>query len=315
MADNVELDPGTGGAVVATDDLGAGGHVQIVKLMDGTDNSSARIPGDATNGLDVDVTRSALPSGAATAANQTTTIGHLDGVETLLGTIDADTGTVAGAVSGSEMQVDVVASLPAGDNNIGNVDIASAIPAGSNAIGTVEIGATSLSALETVSIGSAIPAGNNNIGDVDIASALPAGSNNIGDVDVLTIAAGTNAIGNVGVVPRTTGGLTIFRTLDADETEEEVKATAGQVFGWYLYNDGAAEVYVKFYNATAANVTVGSTTPVLTIPVPAGAAANVFSSVGIAFGTAITVAATTGVADADTAAPAANQVVANVFYA
>lgn len=41
----------------------------------------------------------------------------------LLTTIDADTSTIAGAVSGTEMQVDVVAALPAGDNNIGNVDI------------------------------------------------------------------------------------------------------------------------------------------------------------------------------------------------
>lgn len=35
-----------------------------------------------------------LPSGAATSANQTTVIGHLDGVEGLLTTIDADTGNL-----------------------------------------------------------------------------------------------------------------------------------------------------------------------------------------------------------------------------
>lgn len=68
------------------------------------------------------------------------------------------------AISGSEMQVDVVASLPAGTNNIGDVDIASALPAGTN-----------------------------NIGDVDIASALPAGTNNIGDVDILSLVPGTGA--------------------------------------------------------------------------------------------------------------------------
>jgi hypothetical protein len=49
-----------------------------------------------------------LPTGAATAANQSTIIGHVDGIEALLTTIDADTSTIAGAVSGSEMQVDVV---------------------------------------------------------------------------------------------------------------------------------------------------------------------------------------------------------------
>ena len=209
----------------------------------------------------VDVASSALPTGASTAANQTTIIGHVDGIEGLLTTIDADTGgiltsvqTLDNAISGSEMQVDVV-------------------------------------------------------------GALPAGNNNIGDVDVASIAAGTNSIGNVGMIPRTSGGLTIFRSLDLDETEEAVKATAGQLFGWYIYNDGAADVSVKLYNATTANVTVGTTTPVMTLTIPAGAAANVLNPMGIAFDTAITAAAVTEIADNGTTAPAANQVVANFFYA
>jgi hypothetical protein len=61
------------------------------------------------------VSSSALPTGAATSANQTTIIGHVDGIEGLLTTIDADSGnistkidTLAGAVSGTEMQVDVL---------------------------------------------------------------------------------------------------------------------------------------------------------------------------------------------------------------
>ena len=56
----------------------------------------------------------------------------------LLGTIDADTSLLAGAVSGTELQVDIVAALPAGTNNIGDVDIAS-IAAGDNNIGNVDI--------------------------------------------------------------------------------------------------------------------------------------------------------------------------------
>lgn len=115
--------------------------------------------------------------------------------------------------------------------------------------------------------------------------------------------------------PATSGGLSIFRSLDLDETEEDVKTSAGQLFGYYLYNAAASARFVKVYNATAANVTVGSTTPVLTIPLPAGAAANVTFPYGVAFSTAISVAATTAVADADTGAPSANDVVANLYYA
>lgn len=39
-----------------------------------------------------------LPTGASTSANQTTIIGHVDGIETLLGTIDADTSGIITAV-------------------------------------------------------------------------------------------------------------------------------------------------------------------------------------------------------------------------
>jgi len=88
--------------------------------------------------------------------------GHVDGIEALLGTIDADTSTLAAAVS-TEMQVDVVASLPAGTNNIGDVDIASSLPAGSAAIGK-------LAANSGV-----------DIGDVDVTSTVqPAGFGSIG---------------------------------------------------------------------------------------------------------------------------------------
>jgi hypothetical protein len=304
--------------------------------------------------------------------------------------------TELAAAIDTELQVDVVGALPAGDNNIGNVDIASAIPAGNNNIGDVDVasvvpggGATNLGKAEdaahtTGDTGVAVlgvrrdtaASGADTDGDyatinldatgrlwahdpvaeallttidadtggiltsvqtldnaisgnemqVDVVAALPAGTNaigklaansgvDIGDVDVTSISAGTNTIGDVGIKPRTSGGYTIFRSIDLDETEEEVKATAGQLFGWYIFNAAATTHYVKFYNATTANVTVGTTTPVLTIPVPAGSAANVFTDTGIAFGTAITAAATTGVADNDTGAPAANAVVVNAFYA
>lgn len=114
--------------------------------------------------------------------------------------------------------------------------------------------------------------------------------------------------------PSTSGGLSIATDIDLDETETEIKATAGQLYGWYIYNDGAAEVYVKLYNATAAVVEVGTTVPVMTLGIPAGSGANVFTPHGIAFSTAICAAATTVATTADATAPAANQVVANFLY-
>lgn len=119
--------------------------------------------------------------------------------------------------------------------------------------------------------------------------------------------------------PHTTGGLSIFRSLDIDETEEDVKTSAGQVYGLIFTNTTTTTRWLKFYNATAANVTVGSTTPVITIGLPGNTSDDIsglFNSggMGITFDTAISVACTTGLADNDTGAPSANDVVINVFY-
>jgi hypothetical protein len=118
--------------------------------------------------------------------------------------------------------------------------------------------------------------------------------------------------------PHTSGGLSIFRSLDLDESEEEVKASAGQVYGLWVTNTATGTRWLKFYNATAASVTVGTTTPVLTIGIPGNSSDSVAglvnSALGIAFDTAITVAVTTGVADNDTGAPGANDVIVNIFY-
>lgn len=72
-----------------------------------------------------------LPTGASTSTNQSTIIGHLDGVEGLLTTIDSDTGnvstkidTIAGAVSGTEMQVDVL-TMPTVTVTATNLDVQS----------------------------------------------------------------------------------------------------------------------------------------------------------------------------------------------
>lgn len=188
--------------------------------------------------------------------------------------------------------------------------------------GTVDLGATDNAVLDAIAaslalLDNSIATGNEL--QVDVVAALPAGTNNIGDVDVLSIAAGTNTIGNAGLVGRTTGGLTIFRSIDLDESEEEVKATAGQVFSITAFNLRTSPLYLKFYNATAANVTVGTTAPVLTFVLPSQGDANgagfVWNNeIGLAFGTAITVAATTGVADNDTGAPGANECVVNIGY-
>lgn len=93
---------------------------------------------DGTTTQPVSAASLPLPSGAATSAKQDTIIGHLDGVETVLGTIDTDTGnistkidTIAGAVSGTEMQVDVLTMPSVAVTNGGLTELAAAINASS----------------------------------------------------------------------------------------------------------------------------------------------------------------------------------------
>ncbi len=74
MADNTTFQSATlatppAGTVVAADDVAVNGTqpsglVQFMKLVDGTPNGTSAIGGDSTNGLDVDVTRTAVPTAA-----------------------------------------------------------------------------------------------------------------------------------------------------------------------------------------------------------------------------------------------------------
>lgn len=107
-------------------------------LMEVAANELRPLQGTVADGLlvnlgannDISVTSSALPTGASTAANQTTIIGHIDGLEGLLTTIDADTSALAGCVAGTEVQVDIVGALPAGTNAIGKLAANSGVDIG-----------------------------------------------------------------------------------------------------------------------------------------------------------------------------------------
>jgi hypothetical protein len=112
---------------------------------------------------------------------------------------------------------------------------------------------------------------------------------------------------------------TIFRSIDLDETEEDIKTSAGELCSLWVTNTATASRWIKIYNATAASVTVGTTTPAITIGVPGNSSDDVSGSftVGngcLAFSTAISAAATTGLGDADTGAPGANDVVILAGY-
>jgi hypothetical protein len=108
MADNVAITAGSGTSI-ATDDCGAGGHAQVVKLAISTDGSATLIPADATNGLDVDVIRlPALPTGTNSigtvkAAGEKAHGTTADGAPVSIGAAAVAHGTNPTAVSAGQM--------------------------------------------------------------------------------------------------------------------------------------------------------------------------------------------------------------------
>lgn len=117
MVDNVTADPGTGGAVFASDDIGGVQHPRA-KIGWGVDG--AFVDTSATNPLPV-VHTGAFPAG-------TNNIG------------DVDVLTLPALVAGTANIGDVdVLTIAAGDNNIGNVDVVTLppTPSGTNLIGRV----------------------------------------------------------------------------------------------------------------------------------------------------------------------------------
>jgi len=90
----------------------------------------------------------------------------------------------------------------------------------------------------------------------------------------------------------TTGGLTVA-TGSITATATSIKGSAGQVYVWYFYNPNASVAYVQFFNTASGSVTLGTTSPVYSLGIPATSGANVEYSNGIAHSTAITIAVTT----------------------
>ena len=166
---------------------------------------------DAAGHTQVDIVSSALPSGGATAANQSTIIGHVDGVETLLGTIDSDTdaiktslGNIDNAVDGNYLNVNMNlagSDAQAGEGTISATTQRVTIATDDDGVAHLATIAGAVSTQMQVDV-VAISAQSDGtyIGDIKFGESLPAGTNNIGDVDILSIAAGDNNIGNVDIV-------------------------------------------------------------------------------------------------------------------
>lgn len=275
----------------------------------------------------------------AIAASTSSAASALGGTLSVSGTVDlgATDNAVLDAIAASVASIDsaVSGTLTVASHAVTNagtfaVQVSSALPAGTNAIG--KLAANSGVDIGDVDVTSVVPGtGASNLGKAEDAAhssgdtgvmalavrddALAAHSGTDGDYEPLH----TNASGALYTQdsPNTSGGLSIARNIDVDETEDAVKASAGQVYWIHAMNLSSGVRYLHLYDDTVANVVVGTTTPTLTIPLPTqgdtnGAGFTVNIDKGLAFSAAITVAATTAIDG--TGSPGANEVVINIGY-
>ena len=128
----------------------------------------------------------------------------------------------------------------------------------------------------------------------------------------VTANAGTGTM-TATLVSGATGGDTTYHLVSAATTNAtNIKASAGKVTGWYIYNSNASARKVAFHN-TAGTPTAGSSV-FYTIVIPGLAATNVSFPNGIDFSTGIAITTVTELTDAGNTAVALNDLIINIYY-
>ena len=323
-ADGTAVDAGAGAGVVGTD-------TQRVTL--GSDDPAVvalQLIDNAISGAGFNVTQFAgasVPIGAGveatavrvTLATDSTGVVSIDDNGASLTVDNAQLSVVGGGAEATALRV-TIASDSTGvlsiDDNGGAITVDGTVAAtqsGTWNVGTVTT-VTTVGAVTAIT--NALPAGTNTIGAVNIAAAQTLATvTTVGTLSV--ISAGSNLIGDVGLQPRTSGGLTMHKTTSAASTNAtSVKGSAGQVYNVQCFNVNAAVRYLKLYNKATAP-TVGTDTPVKTLAIPGNTAGSGFVigwSQGLEFGTGIAFALTTEATDAGTTAVAVNEITVNIDY-
>jgi hypothetical protein len=273
VAIDVALDKANDNVTVFSNTAKDGSGTSYVPLVDSdghlqVDTVSAALPSGAATEAKQDVIETTLTAIETDAAAIEVLIGStnskidtLDSVldnilvknteiDSVLDTIKVDTEAIEtavelldNAISGNEMQVDVL-TIAAGDNNIGNVDIASSLPAGDNNIGNVDIA-------------SALPAGSNAIGKLAANSGV-----DIGDVDVTSIVPGTGAtnLGKAEDAAHSSGDVGVMPLAVRNDLPEALGGADGDYSP--LQVNAAGSLYTKDETGEAGSILVTGTTAV-----------------------------------------------------
>ena len=120
--------------------------------------------------------------------------------------------------------------------------------------------------------------------------------------------------GSAAFIGARSGGETpdAYRNINLSTTGQMVSTVPANLYALLATNGGAAAAFVKVYNKASA--ATQADTPVFTFRVPAGGSVPFAQPAGVHFNAGISLRATTGVADSDTGAPGANEVIVNALF-
>ena len=141
----------------------------------------------------------------------------------------------------------------------------------------------------------------------------------VGATNAVAIAAGVNAIGDVGVQYRAsaTGAASVIAVMSlATPVVTAAKASAGRLLGVMLQNSATSLRSVKFWNVLTTGVTLGTTAALFEIDIPAGGSVFMGFEGGIGFSNALTYAVTgaKGLIDTTATGLAVNDVSGSLIY-
>lgn len=307
MSNNTTL-PGTGDVVRDIDKGGV--KTQVFTLDVGGSGAetlvAGTVPVSGTVALSGTVPISAsalpLPTGAAVDSSLTTLNTTVGTGNTSLGTLNTNVGAQADVAATADTgSFSLIAYLKRGIAKLTSIvtALAGGLPA---ALGTG-------GGLKVDGSGTALPIS----GTVGVSGSVGVTGTFFQATQPVSGTVGISGTVPTSASPVTSGGLSAYRNISILATGVSIKGSAGQIYGYYLYNNSAATRFVKFYNKATAP-TIGTDTPVLTIPLPAGGGANLSFPIGVAFALGIGIGATQLVADSDTTAPSANDVIVDVYY-
>lgn len=346
MTDGVAVTPSaaTTRQTIDTDEVSRGGitvHQQVVKLSLGADGASDTLvdAGQQTAANSIPVVLASDHPVISVTGTLTATISDtitvidgggsltVDGTVAVSGTVTVDTELPAAAAladaaanpttplvgAAVELFNGTTWDRARGDTTNGlDVDVTRlpALAAGSNVIGAL----TANQSVNVAQINGVTPLMGNGASGTG-AQRVTIANDSTG---VVGLNAGSNLAGRFNPEPQTANGLSMSKTVSAASTNAtSVKGSAGQVYSIQAFNINAAARYLKLYNKGSAP-TVGTDTPVKTLLIPGNTAGAGFvfdtGGMGLAFGTGIAFAITTGITDADTGAVAASEIVINIDY-